>query len=269
MTFSRSLQSLLVGVFVLGAAAANAEGEWPNDKRALVEAAVANMMSLDRPGQVGLATVFDGNKFVQCRRIDDRSIRCEAAGALMQPSLSYTLTGAKIEAMEAFGWTNDASFGNWIQTFPADGAPQRIANEIETALADVYDADPKTTEAHTDWVAKQACLPRVADKLDRAGSVNVDRRREADVIRACAYTPANDAGPSVKNGDLDDLMAAYGARVSGELQRLRVNLDGEVFCDLRWRDRLCPVRAANQTGRILLRGGVGRHSAGASGHPYA
>jgi hypothetical protein len=229
MTFSNSLQVLLTGLFLLGAAGARAEGEWPQEKRALVEAAVANMMSLDRPGQVGLATVFDGNKFVQCRRADDRSIRCEAAGTLMQPSLNYTLTGAKIEALEAFGWTNDPSFGNWIQTFPADATPQRIANEIETALADVYDADPKTTEAHTDWLVKQECLPRVFERLDRAGSVNVDGRSEAHTIRACAYKPQSDAGPAVKNGDPDDLVAAYGARMAGELQRLRVNLDRDVF----------------------------------------
>jgi hypothetical protein len=37
-------------------------------------------MTLLRPGQDGLATVWDGNKYVQCRLMADRTLRCEAAG---------------------------------------------------------------------------------------------------------------------------------------------------------------------------------------------
>jgi hypothetical protein len=228
MFISRSLRILLLGGFIAVSVCAKAE-EWPQDKRTRVEAAIGNMMSLDRSGQVGLATIFDGNKFVQCRRLEDRSIRCEAAGTLLQPSMSRTLTGAKLEALEAFGWALDPSFGNWVQNFAADATPQRIANEVETALADVYDADPRTIEAHTDWVAKQACLPRRGFVQNLAGSVGTSANWAAYFIFACAYKPPSDSGPVVKNGDIDELVEAFGGRMSGELQRLRVNLQRRIW----------------------------------------
>jgi hypothetical protein len=31
--------------------------------------------------------MWDGNKYVQCRRLPDRSLRCEVASTLMQSSL--------------------------------------------------------------------------------------------------------------------------------------------------------------------------------------
>lgn len=201
--------------------------DWPAEKHATIESALANMMTLERSGQVGIATVYDGNKFVQCRRKDDRSIRCEAAGSLLQPSLSHLLTGAKLEALEAFGWTLDPSFGNWAQDFPADSTAQRIADEVETALSDVYDANPNTVSARTDWTAKQECLPRSGYSQDLAGSVATNARMKLLAIFACAYK-AGEAPPQVKNGEVDDLVAAFGARVAGELQRLRVNADRPV-----------------------------------------
>ena len=57
-----------------------------------IEAALQNVMTLERPGQDGFATIWDGNKYVQCGRARDRSLRCEAAGTLMQPSLDHVLT---------------------------------------------------------------------------------------------------------------------------------------------------------------------------------
>ena len=59
----------------------------PQASKSRVEAALENIMTLDRPGQNGYATIWDGNKYVQCSRLADRSLRCEAAGTLMQPSL--------------------------------------------------------------------------------------------------------------------------------------------------------------------------------------
>jgi hypothetical protein len=48
-------------------------------------------------------------------------------------------------------------------------------------------------------------------------------------IRACAYeSPDKETFHFVK-GDADELFAAYGARVTGEAQRLRVNLDRRVW----------------------------------------
>lgn len=44
-------------------------------------------------------------------------------------------------------------------------------------------------------------------------------------IHACAYTPA----PVVAFGSAAELINVYGARVTGEIQRLRVNLDRRIF----------------------------------------
>src|SRR5262245_39164339 len=69
-----------------------------------VEAALTNIMTLQRPGQTGLATIWDGNKYVQCRPLADRSMRCEAAGTLMQPSLRRVLSADRIARLGAQGW---------------------------------------------------------------------------------------------------------------------------------------------------------------------
>src|SRR5437870_6337505 len=64
--------------------------------RQRVETALANVTALNRPGQDGFATVWDGNKYVQCRRLPDQALRCESAGALMQPSLARVLTPERV-----------------------------------------------------------------------------------------------------------------------------------------------------------------------------
>ena len=46
-----------------------------------IDEALQNITVLLREGQVGYATFWDGNKFVQCRRLNTRELRCEAAGA--------------------------------------------------------------------------------------------------------------------------------------------------------------------------------------------
>ncbi len=221
-------RSAVVAVSTLAAAAAFA-ADWPPAKKALVVDAIANMLTLDRAGEIGLATVFDGNKFVQCRRLDDRSIRCEAAGTLLQPSMSHTLTPAKLEALEAFGWTLDPSFGNWVQNFPADTTPQKLQIEVESALTEVYGVDPATLETRTDWVAKEECPPRRGFTQDLAGSIGEIRSVKFPAIRACAWRPIADPAAQIKTGDIDDLMSAFGARMTGELQRIRVNSDRRVF----------------------------------------
>src|SRR5256885_5868578 len=63
----------------------------PDTSASRVEAALTNISTLERVGQDGLATIWDGNKYVQCRRRPDQTLRCETAGALMQPSLSRVL----------------------------------------------------------------------------------------------------------------------------------------------------------------------------------
>ena len=63
----------------------------PSGTQALVAAALQNIQVLDRPGGDGYATIWDGNKYVQCGRSPDGGFRCEAAGAAMQPSLAPIL----------------------------------------------------------------------------------------------------------------------------------------------------------------------------------
>ena len=86
--------------------------------KARVEASLQNILNLDRPGQDGYATIWDGNKYVQCKRLPDRGLRCEAAGALTQPSLERVLTPERVGQLAALGWRLDPSFGNNVQTFP-------------------------------------------------------------------------------------------------------------------------------------------------------
>jgi hypothetical protein len=51
----------------------------PRTSQSHVQAALDNI----RLREDGYATMWDGNKYVQCRRLPDRSLRCEAAGTLM------------------------------------------------------------------------------------------------------------------------------------------------------------------------------------------
>src|SRR4051812_20327380 len=63
---------------------------------ARIDEALQNIGSLVRVGRIGYATIWDGNKYVQCRRMPDRALRCEAAGSSMQPSLKNVLTGYRL-----------------------------------------------------------------------------------------------------------------------------------------------------------------------------
>lgn len=218
------MRTWLLGMFlIIGGVGPAAAADWPQATRARVEAAVANMLTLDRPDAIGLALVFDGNKYVQCRRQDDRTVRCEAGGSLLQPSLARTLTSAHIDTLDAFGWKLDASFGNYAQTFPADATAKVLAAQIEVALSEAYEADPDSIEVRTDWVKKEPCPPRMGLSMNQAGAIYDGRAMALFAIRACAYKPPGSAGFHFVSGDVDELFAAYGARVTGELQRLRVN----------------------------------------------
>jgi hypothetical protein len=71
--------ALLLLLVTRGGVAAAAD---PGTNQSRIEAALSNIVSLERPGQDGLALVWDGNKYVQCRRMADHSLRCEAGGVL-------------------------------------------------------------------------------------------------------------------------------------------------------------------------------------------
>ena len=68
----------------------------PRTSQSHVQAALDNITTLSRPRKDGYATMWDGNKYVQCRRLPDRSLRCEVAGTLMQSSLERVLTPERV-----------------------------------------------------------------------------------------------------------------------------------------------------------------------------
>ena len=203
---------------------ARADGP-PQTSQSRIEAALQNIVTLERPGQDGLATVWDGNKYVQCRRMRDHVFRCEAAGALMQPSLSHVLTPDNIAKLDAQGWRFDPAFGNYLQIFPADSQPGQIAEKILKTLAESYGIDPTNLQVQSDWIVSRPCPRRNGPSQNLAGMINDAPAMALTAIYTCAYTPP--PAPAIKTaGDLIDI---YGARVTGEIQRLRVNLNREIY----------------------------------------
>ncbi len=196
-----------------------------------VAAAISAIRVLDRPGRDNLATVWDGNKYVQCRRMSDQTLRCEAAGALMQVSLGRVLTPEHIHRLAAMGWTLDPSFGNYVQTFRPDISAEAIADTVLAALAQGYDADLPNLEIETKSIASQACPPRNGPSQNLAGIINDAPSMAATAVHACAYKPKEDE-PAQKLGPdstTADLIRLHGPMVTAEITRLRINIHRHVF----------------------------------------
>jgi len=122
----------------------------PSDtSKSRIEAALYNILTLDRPAQDGFAAIWDGNKYVQCGRLRDSSLRCEAAGTLMQPSLDHVLTPERVSRLAALGRRLDPSFGNYVQMFPAGAATGVVADKISQVLVEGYDANATDLEAQS------------------------------------------------------------------------------------------------------------------------
>jgi hypothetical protein len=201
----------------------------PPTTQARVEAAIANIVTLERPGEDGLATVWDGNKYVQCLYTHDHVLRCEAAGALMQPSLGRVLVPEHVARLAALGWRLDPSFGNYVQVFPAGLPPGQVTDKILQALAEGYDADLGNLEVRSDWITSLPCPPRNGATQNLAGMINDAPSMAATAIRACAYTPKPDLGSSMPASSTAELIDLYKVRVTGEVARLRVNINRHVF----------------------------------------
>lgn len=214
---------LLMSLIALGSPAIRAA----DDIQSRVESALTNISVLQRPGQDGLATVWDGNKFVQCRRLADQTMRCEAAGTLMQPSLGRILLPERIARLAAAGWQLNPSFGNYVQDFPAGLSAKTVAEKILQALGESYDADLAGLEIQTDWIKSTTCPPRNGPSQNLAGMINDSPAMAATAVRGCAYTPPAERETTVRTKD--DLLAIYRPRVSGEIQRLRINVDRRIF----------------------------------------
>jgi len=194
-----------------------------------VEAALANIATLERPNQNGFATVWDGDKYIQCGRTADRALRCEAAGALMQPSLENVLVLERVKRLAELGWRLDPHFGNYTQTFAGAISQSQVADRILQTLSEGYNANLAGLEVETDWVAYEPCPPRNGPSQNLAGMINDAPAMAATAVHACAYTPDPDFEPHPPTRSTADLIDIYGTRLAGEIQRLRVNFDRNIF----------------------------------------
>jgi hypothetical protein len=228
----RALQLLCSGwllcaglAFPAAAAAPLADDAPPAQVR--VEAALQNIVALQRSGQDGYATMWDGNKYVQCARAPRGGYRCEAAGALLQPSLEGVLTPERASRLAALGWRPDPHFGNYVQTFPPSLTAGQVTLAVEQALQAGYDVNPYGLQVETDWLPSEPCPPRNGFSQNLAGMINDAPAMAATAIHACSYAPTPQPPPSAGSAEL--LVDLYGPRASAEIQRLRVNLERNVF----------------------------------------
>lgn len=199
--------------------------------RERVITAISAITVLERPGRDNLATVWDGNKYIQCRRISDRSLRCEAAGAMMQVSLSHVLTPDRIGRLAATGWTLDSSFGNYVQTFRPETSATEVADKILAALAQGYGAEMQNLEVETKSIRSEPCPPRNGPSQNLAGLINDAPSMARSAVHARAFQPtANDPVQTLGPGSTAaDLVKLYGPLVTAEIQRLRINMRRRVF----------------------------------------
>jgi hypothetical protein len=210
-----------LAAFIIGLCGATDPGA-AQTASALTDEALQNITTLVRSGRVGYATFWDGNKYVQCRRLPGRELRCEAAGTSMQPSLRNVLAGDRLNRLAALGWVLDPSFGNYVQMFPADMPTARIADHILRTLTEAYDADAAGLEIQTTWVADIPCPPRNGPSQNLAGIVNDAETMRATAVRGCSYAPTSETAQTA--GSAAELIALYGATATAEIQRLRINV---------------------------------------------
>lgn len=193
-----------------------------------VDEALQNITTLKRAGRVGYATFWVGNKFVQCRRLAGGDMRCEAPATRLQPSLKSVLTPARREQLASLGWALNPDFGNYTQDFPKEVPTREIVDLVLQTLTDGYDANTAALELSTNWVADTPCPPRAGRSQNLAGSVNDSLAMRNVVIRACSYEPQQTTEPAIA-ANAAELVSIYGADVTAEIQRLRLNANRRVW----------------------------------------
>ena len=146
----------------------------------------------------------------------------------MQPSLARVLTPERIMRLTALGWNLDPSFGNYVRIFPPGLPVKEIAEQVLQALKAGYDSDPASLEIRSDWIKSEPCPPRNGPSQNLAGMINDAPAMATTAVRDCAYQPPTDADPTSPLGKAD-LIKTYRTRVTGEVQRLRVNIDRPEF----------------------------------------
>lgn len=192
-----------------------------------IDEALQNITLVVRADRVGYATFWDGNKFVQCRRLPDRQLRCEAAGTTMQPSLKSVLTGDRLNRLAALGWVIDPSFGSYVRTFPMELPTAAVASQISRVLNEAYAANMDALDMSTRWVADIPCPPRAGYSQNLAGSVNDMPSMRTAAVRGCSYVHAEAVAQPASSSA--ELIALYGTMVAAEIQRLRINATRRVW----------------------------------------
>lgn len=242
----RGIFILAVGLTAAFATACKREPEAPSqdvNSLARVEEALENILAVDRPGQVGYATVWDGNKFIQCHFQDDLTLRCEAAGARMQPSLANVLNPVRVASLTSLGWRPEPHFGGYVIAFPVLTPRHEAADRILRTLVEGYDAHLDQLDVETDWIADQPCPPRNGPGQNLAGMVNDAPAMRSVALTACDYNPrrtqtpapqpvqslAASAAASAPAATLNEDVEREAHRVFAEVQRLRINRHREVF----------------------------------------
>lgn len=191
-----------------------------------IDAALQNITSIVRAKKVGYATIWDGNKYVQCRRLPSREMRCEAAGPTLQPTLKHILTIERQNRLAALGWAIDPAFGNYAKIFPADAPTGQISADILRTLTDAYDINLQDLELKTDWVVDIPCPPRNGPSQNLAGMVSGAPSMRSTALLTCSYT----AKPQPQTAETAEaLIKLYGPSVTAEIQRLRVNAAHRVY----------------------------------------
>ncbi|MFC0242510.1 hypothetical protein [Rhodopseudomonas telluris] len=185
-----------------------------------IDAALQNITSIVRADRVGYATIWDGNKYVQCRRLPNRDMRCEAAGVTLQPSLARVLNAERQSRLVALAWVLDPAFGNYTRTFPGDMPTSQIAEHVLKALTEAYLINIPDLEFGTAWVVDIPCPPRNGPSQNLAGMINDAKSMLPTALLSCSYKAP--AAPQ-RAETLDALLALYGPSTTAEIQRLRIN----------------------------------------------
>jgi hypothetical protein len=223
----------IVALLMLAVLAACATPQPPPSPRTSIAIALRAVLTEDRPGLQGLATVWDANKYVQCRRLG-LDLRCEAAGALMQPSLVHVLTPDRIAALAALGWRLDPGFGAYARSFSASGDIDQTTDQILEALDRGYGADLQTLEVARAWIAAEACPPRHGYSQNLAGMISDAPDMAGVTVHACAFTPPplTPEAPLTSvppRSTADAVIAAYLDSTAREIHRLRGRSDKRRF----------------------------------------
>ena len=218
--------SILFMTIFLATFCSSAIAQTPAEK---IAAALLNIDAVERPNRIGYAGFWDGNKYVQCRRVADKRMRCEAAGSMLQPSLATVLSADRLTRLATLGWEIDPAFGNFAKIFGSGVPTTNIATEIFAVLVEGYGVNAEELVFATTWIADVPCPPRNGFSQNLAGFVNEAISMRPTALRGCSLnaTPAA-VVPSNAVTSVDELIERFGKRVTAEIQRVRIN-SGRVY----------------------------------------